>query len=45
MTPEEQHALFVKTARELGVDESREEFEKAFQRIVSTPKASPGVKK
>jgi hypothetical protein len=33
MIPEEQHALFVKTARELGVDEVGEEFERAFDKI------------
>lgn len=36
MTPEEQHALFVKTARELGVDETGQEFEEAFDRVVTT---------
>ena len=41
MTPEEQHALFVKTARELGGDEVGEEFERAFERIArSRPPAS-----
>ena len=39
MTPEEQHALFVKTARELGGDEVGEEFERAFDKITS-PKHS-----
>jgi hypothetical protein len=34
MTPEEQHALFVKAARELGVEEVGEEFERAFDKIV-----------
>ena len=34
MTAEEQHALFVKTARELGGDEVGEEFEKAFDKVV-----------
>jgi hypothetical protein len=37
MTPEEQHALFVKTARELGVDETGEEFEKAFDKVARPP--------
>jgi hypothetical protein len=41
MTPEEQHALFVETARELGVDETGAEFEQAFDKIVSSrPKDS-----
>jgi hypothetical protein len=35
MTPEEQHALFVKTARELGADEVGGEFERAFDKIAS----------
>jgi hypothetical protein len=34
MTPQEQHALFVKTARELGGDEVGEEFERAFDNLV-----------
>ena len=34
MTPEEQHALFVKTARELGGDEVGEEFERVFTKII-----------
>lgn len=33
MTPEEQSELFIKTARELGVDETGEEFERAFAKI------------
>ncbi len=33
MTPEEQSELFVRTARELGVDEAGEEFERAFAKI------------
>jgi hypothetical protein len=40
MTPEEQHALFVKTARELGVDETGAEFERAFDKIISAPDSS-----
>lgn len=35
MTAEEQHALFVKTARELGGEEVGEEFERAFCKIVN----------
>jgi hypothetical protein len=35
MTAEEQHALFVKTARELGGEEVGEEFERAFAKIAS----------
>ena len=38
MTPEEQHALFVKTARDLGGNEVGEEFEKAFDKIARPPK-------
>ena len=42
MTPEEQSALFIKTARELGVDETGGEFERAFEKIArSRPPASP----
>lgn len=33
MTPEEQSELFIKTARELGVDETGEEFARAFDRV------------
>lgn len=33
MTPEEQHALFVKTARELGGNDVGEEFERVFDKI------------
>lgn len=36
MTPEEQSALFIETARKLGVDESGEEFERAFNAVVKT---------
>lgn len=35
MTPEEQHALFVKTARDLGGEEVGEEFEKAFIKVTA----------
>jgi hypothetical protein len=34
MTPEGQSELFIRTARELGVDETGEEFERAFAKIV-----------
>lgn len=34
MTPAQQSALFVKTAKELGVDESGDAFSKAFKKIV-----------
>ena len=37
MTPQEQHALFVKTARELGGEEVGEGFERAFDRVVAQP--------
>lgn len=42
MTPEEQSELFIKTARELGVDETGEAFERAFDAIV---KPSPSKRK
>jgi hypothetical protein len=35
MTPEEQVELFIKTARELGVDEIGEEFERAFAKVAA----------
>ena len=35
MTPEEQVELFIKTARELGVDETGEEFERAFAKVAA----------
>jgi hypothetical protein len=34
MTKAEQSERFIKTARELGVDETGEEFERAFRKIV-----------
>lgn len=42
LTTEEQHALFVKAARELGVEEVGGEFERAFDKIAS---AKPSGKK
>jgi hypothetical protein len=45
MTPEEQHALFVKTARELGGDEVSEEFERAFDKIVHSGRATRATRK
>ncbi len=41
LTAEEQHALFVKTARELGVDETGAEFERAFDKVASAPTRLP----
>jgi hypothetical protein len=35
MTPEEQSALFIETARTLGVDETGKEFERAFDKITA----------
>lgn len=35
MTPEEQSELFIKTARELGVDETGAEFERAFAKVAA----------
>jgi len=36
LTDKEQSDRFKETARELGVDESREQFERAFKKIVKT---------
>lgn len=36
MTQEEQSALFIETARQLGVDEAGKEFEDAFGKIAKT---------
>lgn len=41
LTPEEQFKRFVKTAKEHEVDESGEEFEKAFKKIVTPQKRQP----
>ena len=38
LTPEEQSELFIRTARELGVDETGAEFERAFCKIVQPKK-------
>jgi hypothetical protein len=35
MTQAEQSELFIKTARELGVDETGAEFERAFKQVIS----------
>jgi len=35
MTPAQQSALFVKTAKELGVDESGKAFERAMKSVIS----------
>jgi hypothetical protein len=40
MTQAEQSKLFIKTARELGVDESEEEFERVFDKIVKPKRRS-----
>ena len=45
MTPEEQHALFVKTARELGGDEVGEQFEQAFDKVVHPYNATRATRK
>ena len=37
MTPDEQVELFIKSARELGVDETGAEFDRAFAKIVKAP--------
>jgi hypothetical protein len=44
MTPEEQSKLFIKTARELGVDESGEEFERAFAKIAAPKSAGKSAR-
>jgi hypothetical protein len=44
MTPEEQSALFIETARKLGVDESGEEFERAFASVVRPGRGEPYTK-
>jgi hypothetical protein len=41
LTDKQQSERFKETARELGVDESGTEFDKAFERIVKPGKASP----
>jgi hypothetical protein len=43
LKPEEQFKRFVEIAREIGVDESGNEFEKAFREVVP-PKATRKVK-
>jgi hypothetical protein len=35
MTNEEQHKLFVETAREVGASESSDEFDRAFSSIIN----------
>lgn len=37
LTPKEQFKRFVETAREYEVDETGEEFERAFKKVVSKP--------
>jgi hypothetical protein len=44
VTPEEQFKEFVKTARELGVDETGEALEKAFKRLTPQRKTPPPKK-
>jgi hypothetical protein len=41
LSDKEQSERFKKTARELGVDESGEPFEKAVSKIIPTPKGAP----
>ena len=41
MTQEEQSALFIETARHLGVDESGSKFERAFE-VISRPMPESG---
>jgi hypothetical protein len=41
MTQAEQSELFIRTARELGVDETGAEFERAFEAVVSTKRGTP----
>ena len=40
LTDKEQSERFIQTARELGVDESPESFEKRFRKIVVSPRRS-----
>jgi hypothetical protein len=40
MTQAEQSELFIKTARELGVDETGEEFERAFKSVTRSKRQS-----
>jgi hypothetical protein len=37
LTDAERHARFVQTAREVGVDESPEAFDRAFERVTRKP--------
>jgi hypothetical protein len=37
MTDAEQRERFIETARELGVDETGEEFERLFRKVVTRP--------
>lgn len=37
LTDAERHARFVAMAREIGVDESPEAFDKAFERVTAAP--------
>ena len=41
LTDAERHARFVDMAREVGVDESPEAFERAFEKVVRTPQTRP----
>ena len=43
LTDAERHARFVETAREIGVDESPEAFDRAFDRVVKS-KDRPSTK-
>ena len=42
MTQAEQSALFAKTARELGIDETGEAFERLFDRVVRSRQKDDG---
>lgn len=41
MTPEEQHARFVETAKKADADEAPDAMDKAFKRLKLTRKSSP----
>ena len=42
MTRDEQSALFIQTARALGVDETGREFERAFNKVAPTHQEKDG---
>ena len=45
ITDAERHARFVETAREVGVDESPEAFDRAFEKVIRTPESRPGARR